>query len=292
MNQKNLIFFGDNGLTSTSANHIANLAKEMIQNHEATLNNRTYYTTTVGLIGSSEKSLIKQGIEFVSDVPEMINDMAKAKSLIAWLREAIKAKKSLLSEINGFSVGDYCKMKGIEKPLYPESEIALTEDEYYGTLSLKERNRYYELETTAATIGKMIHPDGPFANARKGLAEVIENPNKIVGNGRDTVIYSYKPTINLGDVDAVFFELQKQHREAQAQLNSIKYACEQAINESQAKVTSEYLEALSNYRNEMSVIEAELKKYKQEETDRISKLKIIIPDSLKDIYETVSKLGK
>lgn len=292
MNQKNLIFFGDNGLTSTSANFTANLAKEFIQNYEALLNNLTYYTTTVGLIGSSEKSLIKQGDEFVSHVPGIINKMAKAKSLIAWLREAIKAKKELLYETEHFSVGDYCKMTGIDVPQYPTQGDVLTEDEYYSTLSLKERNRYYELETTAATIGKMIHPDGSFANARKKLAEVIQNPNKIEGDGRDTVIYSYKPTINLGDVDKVFFELQAQHREAQAQLNSIKYACEQAINESQAKAYSEHLEALSNYRNTMQVIEAELKKYKQEETERISKLKIIIPDSLKDIYETVSKLGK
>lgn len=52
--EKDLIFFkkeGEEGvaLTSTSANHIANLAKEYIQGVEMQLNNISFYNTEIAL---------------------------------------------------------------------------------------------------------------------------------------------------------------------------------------------------------------------------------------------------
>lgn len=51
---KDLIFFsaGGRGLTSTSANHVANMAKEMIRILEARLAAMVFYSTEVSLIGS------------------------------------------------------------------------------------------------------------------------------------------------------------------------------------------------------------------------------------------------
>ena len=62
-----------------------------------------------------------------------------------------------------------------ENPIY---STPLTEEEYYDSLDIKERNRYYELETEAAIIGKYIHPNGSFACQRQKLKYIIYNPNK------------------------------------------------------------------------------------------------------------------
>jgi hypothetical protein len=93
--EKDLIFFGNSGLTNTSANYIANLAKELYNSIEKELNNIVFYTTTVKLIGSKEESLIQGGVTSVDDIPNKLNDIAQLKSLIAWPRDAIKAKDRL-----------------------------------------------------------------------------------------------------------------------------------------------------------------------------------------------------
>ena len=64
--QKDLVFFkkeGEEGvaLTSTSANHIANLAKEYIQSVETQLNNICFFNAEVALVGSTCTSIIQTG---------------------------------------------------------------------------------------------------------------------------------------------------------------------------------------------------------------------------------------
>ncbi len=290
--EKDYVFFGENGLTSTSANHIANLCKEMIKKAESVINNISFYTETVSLIGTSNQNLLKEGTKNIENLPEYLSEIAKAKSLIAWLREAIKAKERLSKYWDKNASEIYMKENNLEYPKYPESENSLTEDEYYSNLSIKERNRYYELETEAAVLGKYIHSDGEYAEERKALAYYIQNPNKVEGNGRDTLIYSYKPTIELSKVDEMFFDLQRKHREVQAQLNQIKYQCEQAVTTSKIEADEKYTKALSEYINQQKEIEANQSEFRTKKLKEVRDLKIIIPDSLKSIYEEVSKLGK
>ena len=289
---KDLIFFADKGLTSTSANHVANLAKEYIQQNESILNNITFYQKEVALIGSSSRNILQVGVNTVEDIPELLKEVAEAKSLIAWLREAIKAKDRLMQRCEAMADTEYIAANNIKYPDRPVAGNILTEDEYYSNLSIKERNRYYALETEAAVIGKYIHPEGKFATARQELSNYIQKPNSVSGSGRDTVIYSYIPTISIEDVDEMFFKLQTKHREIQAQLNSIKYQCEQAIIASKTEVQEKYALELREYNSAVQNIEAEIEAYKTKKLREIGNYKIVIPDSLVAIYEKVSKLGK
>lgn len=214
--QKDLVFFkkeGEEGiaLTSTSANHIANLAKEYIQGVETQLNNICFFNAEV---------------------------------------------------------------------------------EYYASLPIKERNRYYQLETEAAVLGKYIHPDGHLSDARKELKDKLQHPHKVDGRGRDALIYTYTPTVDVAEVDNVFFELQKKHREIQAQLNAMKYSCEQAINESTNKVNTEYMAASQKYQAELKDVLGAFKTWKDGKSQEYSKLKIVVPNSLLGIYNTINSLGK
>lgn len=295
---RNSVFFNGKGegevaLTSTSANHIANLAKEYIQTIESSLNNVCFFKTEVALIGG-DNNVIQEGWkpEWLGEVTPALQNVALSKSLIAWLREGIKAKEALMKELENLSFEQWCKDNNVEAPVSPDYGHVLTKDEYYDSLPIKERNRYYQLETEAAVIGSYIHPSGSLSNAREELKNRIQHPHKVDGKGRDALIYTYTPTVDKDVVDTLFFELQKKHREVQAQLNAMKHSCEQAINESTQKVNTEYNAATLEYKAKLKELIGLYKEYKDNKSKEYRELKIIIPNSLLGIYNTINSLGK
>lgn len=289
---KHAVFFGEKGLTSTSANHLANMAKEFVKREETEVSNIAFISERVSLMGSCNTHQLKVGVTTLSDIPAKLDKIAKANSLIAWLREAIKAKKKLNDTLRNLSLEEFCSLKGTEFPTHPIKDATLTEEEYYDNLPISTRNRYFQLETMCAVIGKYIHPGGELATQRETLMKTLSNPTKVAGNGRDTLIYEYTPSIKPEDVDKMFYDLQDCHRESQKALNSIKFECEKAILESQTSANAKYLAEVQAYNATMENIRAEFRKYVTEQTAIIGNLKIIIPDSLSDIYETINNLGK
>lgn len=284
----------DVALTSTSANHIANIAKECLQTLESDLENIRFIKTEVSLIGNSNTDIIEEGISIqeLSFISSRLDRIASIKALIAWLRESIKAKNELTKKVQSMRVEEWCKENKVEYPEPPAYNASLTEEEYYNSLPIKERNRYYQLETIVAVIGKYIHPEGSFANARKELKHKSRNPHTVSGSGRDAIIYTYSPTVSEDKVDSVFFELQKKHREAQAQLNSIKSACGEAVNKSITDNNTKYIEGNERYKSQLMEVTALYKDWVHKTSEEISKLKIIIPNSLIEVYTFISQLGK
>ena len=296
--QKDLIFFGESGLTSSSANHVANLSKEAYQQIEKELSNIRFVDKKMSLIGQSEEQLISEGVKTVSDIDGKLDRVAKLKSLICWLREAIKAKERLLEEVNHITFED-CGFEIPEQPEAPNKEAYLQEDDVIGTWSIKQRNRYYYLETLCAQIGKFIHPDGWFTNARNNMFDAIHNPRTVSGNGRDTVVYHYVPSIDTQEVEDEYMSLQDRYRSYQAELNGMKHEIEVALENDKIAKDSEYKEKWQTYQGEYNKyshqlveLSNRLTEVKNQKLAELQKLKIIIPDSLKPIYEEVSKLGK
>ena len=171
---KNIVFFGESGLTSTSANHVANLAKEYAQKQESWLNAVCFYNTQIGLIGTDVKNTVSIGIseEQLLEIPAKLEEVTKAKSLIAWLREAIKARDAMFDAANKKDIEEWYKERGLEFWNAPSRPTLFTKDDIIATLNIKERNHIYTLETKCAVIGKYIHPDGPFSTARKKLSKI------------------------------------------------------------------------------------------------------------------------
>lgn len=293
---KNEIFFGENGLSSTSANYIANLAKESCQAIDKELENINFVTSYIKLLDSSAPEyLLEEGTDesTLHSLVFKLQEKAELQSLIAWLREAIKAKEALSSSLRrDFELEDFCKLKNYQLPISPEHNHVLTEDEYYGSLSIKERNRYYELETLCAVLGKFIHPKGTFSIRREDLNTIVRKPRRTTGNGKETSIYTYRPSVSPDEVNEVFFSLQNKHREYQAELNGIKHKCELAIEKSQEEENNRYLAEYETYRTVYNALVNEMTAYKNEEAARIRNLKIVIPNNLKDIYAKVASLGK
>lgn len=286
--EKDKIFFSEQGLTTTSANYVANLAKEAYTLLEQEMQDLTLYTTTVQLLGNAEKTLLHEGLSTTANFEENLNKIAQLKSLIAWLREAIKAKQNLIREAQNSSYSDY----GIKTPDSPEKEDAINANDVIATWGIKQRNRYYYLDTLCATIGKFIHPDGTFSNAREMLGKVLKEPRILSGSGRDSILYTRTPSVSVSEVEDTFMHLQTVYRGYQAELNSLKHSIETAVQEDEAKKSLKYQQEYDSWRYNMESCAAQLKVLKDKAVAEAQALKIIIPDSLKGIFEQVSKLGK
>ena len=86
-------------LTATSANHISNLAKEAYERLEAKLENTSFIKETIQIIGSTAETTVKLSTAgLISLAPNVLEEIYEYKSLIAWLREAIKEKENLFKE--------------------------------------------------------------------------------------------------------------------------------------------------------------------------------------------------
>ena len=291
--ESNKVFFSDNGLTSTSANHVANLAKEYVQNIEKDLNNTSFINTSVSIIDSNNDVTISIGkdTKFLELIENKLNKISEAKSLIAWLREALKAKENLQAELNRLSFPDWVKQEKNETlPDYPERGNYMTEDDYYASLNIKDRNRYYMLETQAAVYGKYIHPSGAFSKAREELSDKLNKPHEVKEDGRDTIIYNYSPSVEQNKIEELFFKLQKDYRQAQAQLNGMKHECELALSENRISIDNAYKEELEKYSQVTNAYNAEYTIWLKKKSQEYASLKIAIPDNLKSIYNEVNSL--
>ena len=242
--EKDKIFFAESGLTSTSANYIANLAKESYRQVEQYLENVVFYTTTVKLLGSSSESLLNEGVSTVDDICDKLHYIASLKSLIAWIREALKAKTRLIEEAEDSSYEDF----GIERPVSPTRESTITEDDVISSWNIKQRNRYYYLETLCAVLGEYIHPDGTLANEREQLHKILSKPRTVDGKGRDAILYTRMPSVDPEKVEDAFMNLQDTYRSYQAELNSIKHEIKSAVDKDNVEKNLRFNEAAKAYK--------------------------------------------
>lgn len=285
---KDYVFFGESGLTSTSANHIANIAKESYSYIEQELENINFINQYVNLIGENSMTQVAIGTNSIQDINDKLDRIAKMKALIAWLREAIKAKEHLTEEVSKMP----CEYFGIELPEAPERPTYIDADDVIATWDIKKRNRYYYLEAHCATLGSYIHPKGNYNIAREEMHRKLNKPKLVSGSGRDTVIYTFQPSISVKDVEDKFMELQNLHRSCQAELNSMKHEIQTAIDDDKMQKDVQYQKEYSAYSTKRNEAMNKLQIYMNAKYEEVKKLKIVIPDSLKPIYEEVSALGK
>lgn len=290
----NSSFFGTEGLTLTSANHVANLAKEFTKTNERALNSVSFIETRLTIIGSDTTQPIHSGWtnEYLDNIDENIRVICDAHSLIAWLREAIKAHEKHVKSIEALTLEEYCVEQGINLPEEPARTPSITKEEYVETLSIKERNKILMLQAEAAVYGKYIHPEGPFSGARAELMEKLANETEVKGNGRDTLLYHYAPTADAMKVESVFYQLQKKYRAVQAELNGYLHKIDQAVQHDADEKSKVFHDTMASYRYQLSVLTKDFQSVKMERLEEVRKLRIVIPNDLKGIYAIISELGK
>ena len=291
---------GEAGMTSTTGSHYANIAKEMIKSTEKKLYGVKFYQTSISAIGSSERQLMSQGSSDISFIDDALREIAEANSFCAWVREAIKEKEAQQLAVNRKDLYEWMKEQGIEtreEPEYPDSERDVTEQDIINTWDINKLNKYYRLGAFASAIGNYIHPGKAVRNyndARVDLHKVVNTPINVEGSGRDTILHYHEPTITPDVVDAQFLKMQDMHRSYEKELNAMKAELKEIVNntnqqrydEYQVKIDAYYAEH-REYKAWQNEMRNKLNKWKVSETERLSKLKIVIPKDLKDIFQKV-----
>lgn len=294
----NNVFFKDGFLTSTEAQNICNVANEIIAKLTEHINSVGFYDTSIISIISSDNE-IHAGIgnRNVSWIKDEIATIGKYNSLIAWLKEAIKNKEEALEELSDIHIQDWSEYKDYPAPKSPSRKATVTKDDVIRNLGATELNKYFTLQSKAAAIGKFIHEGGSVSKAKIMLGKVIAEPNKISGAGRDTVVYKYTPSVNVDDVDNMFLSLMSEHRNLNAQLNSIKAKAIEEANKQNIANEQEYQKARTAYSKEyndwldkIEDLQSRFNQYIITEKEKISKLKINVPDSLMETYKSIKAL--
>lgn len=294
----NKTFFENGFLTSTEAQNICNVSKEAISNEHEKLQNVRFYSTKIASIINPEKFMLTSaGFGDIKWINESLDKIGRYNALNAWLKEAIKAKDGMINSIVYADIETYPDYINYEKPVAPTKATNVLEEDIINNWDKDKYNKYLSLNSKAAAIGKYIHDNGSIAVARKDLTNKINNPMVVSGTGRETIVYKYENSIQSQEVENLFMSLLAEHRNLNAQLNKMKAeAKEEANNQNMInsqKYRDEYKEydkKLSEYYSLVKTQEAKFNEYIISEKERISKLKINVPESLMSTYKEIKSL--
>ena len=294
----NNVFFKNGFLTSTEAQNICNVANEVIAELTESINSVQFYNTTITSIVSSNNAVnAGKGTPDVSWIQGAIIKIGQYNSLIAWLKEAIKNKNEALDELSSIRIRDWSEYEDYPAPKSPSKKATVTKEDVIRNLGATELNKYFTLQSKAAAIGKFIHETGSISKAKVMLNKVIAEPNKISGAGRDTVVYKYTPSVEVAEVNSMFLSLMSEHRNLNAQLNFIKAKAVEEANKQNIANEQEYQKARTAYSKEYNDwldktedLQSRFNQYIITEKEKISKLKINVPDSLMETYKSIKAL--
>lgn len=295
----NNVFFENGFLTSTEAQNICNIAKEAVTNEHERLSAVSFYDTEIASIISPE-AFIKTKISpnDISWISESLDKIGRYNALNAWLKEAIKAKEEAMDEVD---IMDVTTLDFYEDYIKPEEPTIgynyFDEEQVMSEWSADKLNRYYTLNSEAAVIGKYIHDSGAIAKARKDLVNKMANPSTVSGQGRETIVYKYIPSVDTEVVESIYMSLLAKHRKLNAELNSLKAEIKETINKKNIEASiafrnkhTEWEYKISEYYSLVKQRDAKINEYKISEKERISKLKINVPSSLMDTYKEIKAL--
>lgn len=294
----NNVFFKDGFLTSTEAQNICNVANEVIAGLTESINSVQFYNTSITSIISSDNEVCAgRGTTDIAWIQDSIIKIGQYNSLIAWLKEAIKNKNEALDELSDMELQEWSEFKCYPKPISPCRKITVTKEDVIRNLEAPELNKYFTLQSRAAAIGKFIHETGSISKAKVMLNKVIAEPNKVSGAGRDTVVYKYTPSVEVAEVNDMFLSLMSEHRNLNAQLNFIKAKAVEEANKQNIANEQEYQKARTAYSKEYNDwidktedLQSRFNQYITTEKEKISKLKINVPDSLMETYKSIKAL--
>ena len=294
----NNVFFKNGFLTSTEAQNICNVANEVIARLTESINSVQFYNTSITSIISSDNEVCAgRGTTDIAWIQDDIIKIGQYNSLIAWLKEAIKNKNEAIEELSSMRLQDWSEYENYPAPKSPSRKASVTKEDVIRNLEAIELNKYFTLQSKAAAIGKFIHETGSISRAKIMLNKVVAEPNKISGAGRDTVIYRYTPSVKADDVDNMFLSLMSEQRNINAQHNFIKAKAVEEANKQNIANEQEYQKARTAYSKEyndwldkIEDLQSRFNQYIITEKEKISKLKINVPDSLMETYKSIKAL--
>lgn len=293
-----IYFTTEEGMTSTSAQHVSAMANVMVQDIKQHIMGLRLYEKSIRVIGDAEVT-VETVNNTLPEIAESVKRICKANALIAWLREAVKEREQAQKYVSDMSLDDWMKKQGIEKPAVPQPpQMPRINFQDYNTildtgLSVKEYNRFVELNSALAVYGEMIHEKGLLTRQKSELARIMQNPTEVKESGRDTIITTYKVDVNISaDIDNLYTELQSEYRKLQAEKNGIEAKFSNLAMDYQTRKMDEWKAAKAQYDRDLQKVNSELvgiqtqmNDWKKQRLEELAALKIIIPDALKPLYK-------
>lgn len=293
----NEIYFGNEGLTSASAQHVSAMANVMVNDIKERINGLRLYEKSIRVIGEQE-TVTEKVNNTLPEIADAVATICKANALIAWLREAVKEREAGIEYIKQKDFYEWMAENDKEFPkqppipTLPKINFNNLQDILGTGLTVKEYNRYVELNSALAVYGEIIHENGLLTKHKKKLHTIAQNPTEVKESGRDTLITTYKVDNAAEDIDALYVKLQSEYRKLQAEKNGIEEKFNKLALEYQVKQMEEYKKTKSESEVKLKEwnlgkqsLEIEMGEWKNAQIQRIADLKIIIPNDLKGIYE-------
>ena len=293
-----IYFTTEEGMTSTSAQHVSAMANVMVQDIKQHIMGLRLYEKSIRVIGDAEVT-VETVNNTLPEIADSVKRICKANALIAWLREAVKEREQAQKYVSDMSLDDWMKKQGIEKPAVPQPpQMPRINFQDYNTildtgLTVKEYNRFVELNSALAVYGEMIHEKGLLTRQKSELARIMQNPTEVKESGRDTIITTYKVDVNISaDIDNLYTELQSEYRKLQAEKNGIEAKFSNLAMDYQTRKNDEWKAAKAQYDRDLQKVNSELvgiqtqmQEWKKQRLEELAALKIIIPDALKPLYK-------
>ena len=294
----NDIYFGEEGMTSTSAQHVSAMANVMVQDIKQHLMGLRLYEKSIRVIGDVECK-VEEVNNTLPEISEGVKQICKANALIAWLREAVKEREQAQKYVQDMSLDKWMELQGIEKPASPVPPMMpkINFQDYKTILdtglTVKEYNRFVELNSALAVYGDMIHDKGLLTRQKNELARIMQNPTEVKESGRDTIITTYHVDVNVSvDIDNLYTQLQSEYRKLQAEKNGIEAKFSNLAMDYQTRKMDEWKAAKAQYDRDLTAINSQLvgydtqmKEWKKQRLEELAALKIIIPNDLQPLYK-------
>lgn len=288
------IFFKDGIMTSTEANHLANLAGELASKMREDLNQLTFVNVKIESLDGNNSKVVQHGFEKLDGLESSLEFIGKLHSFIAWTREAVSEKAKLANKAQNTSFDEWCKENNIvlKRPIIHEYVKSDYTDDIMAEMSIKDLNEYYYLEAASAAIGKIIHPGNSFSNAKKELAMRLKKTTEVSTVGNTVLITTFEPSISYDEVEKTFMKLQDKHRTLSARLNQIKHTIDQKASDRKLNNTLKYDEDLRKHVDAVDKYAVDYNKDVLEKLEEVKKLKIALPINLEGVYNELKALGK
>jgi hypothetical protein len=211
----------------------------------------------------------------------------------------MKEKEKAQDYIHDLKLEKWMEMQGIKKPECPVCpQMPHINFKDYDTmldagLSVKEYNRFLELNSMLAVYGKIIHENGLLTRQKTELKRIRQNPTEVKENGRDTIIISYKADNGSEiDLDNIYTILQAQYRKLQAEKNGIESKYINLAMAYQQRKMDEWKSAKAQFDRDLEKagsliqdIETQMREWKKQKLEELAALKIIIPKDLMEVYK-------
>lgn len=295
ISNKNKVFFGEVGVTSTSATYLCNIARELLKDLEASLNNVSFITEEVSILGSENTVKTKEGYNAseLSDLDSKLVEAAELKAFIAWMSEGIKAKELESTRISRYTLSDY--ISDFPEEAIPEVKDIKEDLEYgIGKLTISDRVKFLYSEAFASSIGMYIHKNGSLKRAYEELLNIAHNKVNVETDAKDSLVLITNkiPSIDVADVEKILLKYQNLRREHEKELNSIKSKVKNLDYEYEVHLNLEHKSKLEQYKQEMSVLRSKYHAYVLNKMEEIKNLKILIPKELEKIYNYLNMISK